>query len=106
MADLEDLGLKPEQRGKLVVVALDVAPVRVPGPHEVGADPPDDYPNVPPHWLHLRGLVLCEDPGRQSELGDEWRKWSRAHPKWSGGDNAGRLWVAHARSLLLSAKPS
>ena len=105
MADLKDLGFKVEQRGPIVIVGLDVAPASAPGHHQVGTDPPPDFPYVPPHWLHLRrGLVLSEDPGRASELGDEWWRWSRAHPKWTGGDNAARLWVAHARSLLLVAK--
>ena len=107
MAGLAELGLKAEERGPLVVVELDVAPAGAPGPRDVGTDPPDDFPRVPPHWLHLRrGLVLVEDPGQTSELGDGWWKWSRAHPKWKGGDNAVRNWVAHARSLLLVAKES
>ena len=105
MAGLGRLGFKTEQRGPIVLVELDVASAAAPGPHEVGTDPPADFPNVPPHWLHLRrGLALTEDPGRESELGEEFWKWSRAHPKWKGGDNAARLWLAHARSLLLLAK--
>jgi len=105
VAGLRELGLEPEQRGGLVVVILDVGPASARGPHRVGADPPNDYPRVPPHWLHLqRGLVLAEDPGRASELGDDWWRWSRPHPKWKGNDNAARQWVAHARSLLLVAQ--
>ena len=105
MAGIEELGLDVEQRGALVLVTLDVAPAAAQTLNQVGADPPGDFPNVPPHWLHLRrGLVLANDSGRASELGDEWWKWSRKHPKWRGGENAVRLWVAHARALLLSAK--
>ena len=105
VVDIEELGLQAEQRGPIVIVALDVAPAGSSGLHQVGTDPPADFPNVAPHWLHLRrGLILCEDPGRASELGDEWWRWSRAHPKWTGGANAARLWLAHARSLLLGAK--
>jgi hypothetical protein len=105
MVGLQELGLEAEERGGLVVVTLDVGPASAPGPHQVGTDPPSDYPRVPPHWLHLRrGLVLGEDPGRASELGDDWWKWSRAHPKWKDSDSAARLWVAHARSLLLVAQ--
>lgn len=105
MAGLRELGLEAEQRGGLVLVTLDVGPASAPGPHQVGTDPPNDFPGVPPHWLHLRkGLVLTEDPGQASELGEEWWKWSRAHPKWKASNNAARLWVAQARSLLLVTK--
>jgi len=105
VAGLHELGFQAEDRGGFAVVTLDVGPVTAPGPHQVATDPPKDFPGVPPHWLHLhKGLVLSEDPGKPSELGDEWWKWSRAHPKWKGGDHAVRLWVAHARSLLLVAE--
>jgi hypothetical protein len=99
------LGLAAEERGGLVVVTIDVAPEGAPGPHQVGTDPPSDFPRVPPHWLHLRrGLVLPDDPGGASELGEGWWKWSRPHPKWRGDDDPVRRWVAHARSLVVTAK--
>jgi hypothetical protein len=103
MAALKDLGLECEQRGQLVVVTLDVSPLNSSGRHQVGADPPNDFPNVPPHWLHLRSdLALPQGGAQASELGTDWRKWSRPHPKWVAGAG-GREWVSHARSLLLVA---
>lgn len=105
MAGLERLGLKAEQRGALVVVVQDIAPEGRADLSLLGADPPNDFPNVPPHWLHLhRDLVLPDGTAQASELGDQWRKWSRQHPKWKGGESASRVWLAHARSLLLQAK--
>jgi hypothetical protein len=105
MAGLQELGLKPERRGGLVIVGQDIEPAVRAELGYIGADPPNDFPNIPPHWLHLhRGLVLPEGAAQPSELGDEWRKWSRQHPKWRGGPNASREWLAHARSLLLVAK--
>jgi hypothetical protein len=105
MAGLRKLGLTPEQRGALVVVVQDIELGGRAELSQLGADPPNDFPNVPPHWLHLhRDLVLPEGTGRSSELGEDWRKWSRQHPKWRGGENAAREWLAHARSLLLQAK--
>ena len=104
MAGLEELGLRPEKRGSLVVVRLDVTVADRPDLSEVGTDPPNDFPNIPPHWLHLRKeLTLPEGAGKASDLGDGWRKWSRQHPSWKGGDNAAQAWLAHARSLLLAA---
>lgn len=105
VADLEGLGFTPERRGDLVLVKLDVALPGAPQLNQVGTDPPKDFPNVPPHWLHLRKeLVLDGEEGRESELGADWRKWSRKHPDWPGGANGIQSWLAHARSLLLSAK--
>lgn len=102
MAGLAALGFAPERRGSLVVVELDIVVAERPDLSEVGADPPNDFPNVPPHWLHVRrDLVLPKGGGRGSELGEAWRKWSRKHPSWKGGRNAAREWLAHARSLLL-----
>src|SRR5688500_3086864 len=113
IAAVEDLGLKVEERGALAIVTLDMGPGGSPGPHLLATDPPNAFPNVPPHWLHLpNGITLPGDSrrpsasGRASELGADWWKWSRAHPKWRGGTNAAREWVAHVRSLLLLAKAS
>lgn len=103
MVELKELGFECEQRGQLVVVTMDVSPPDLPSPHMVGVEPPSDFPNVPPHWLHLSSdLALPEGKPRQSELGVGWQKWSRKHPKWPPGAGA-REWVAHVRSLLLSA---
>lgn len=105
---LDRFGLAYEKRGALVLVTLDVEPPHLPGPHQVGTDPPGDFPNAPPHWLHLRAHLGLPDEqghpsqGRASELGPDWRKWSRQHPKWNGPMGVPE-WVAHARSLLLQA---
>jgi hypothetical protein len=105
MAGLERLGLACQKRGSLVLVTLDVGPADLGDERLVAADPPSDFPNVPPHWLHLhRGLLLPGGGGQASELGPEWLKWSRPHPKWRGGDHAASRWAAHARALLLTAK--
>lgn len=102
-ADLERLGFECEQQGQLVVVTLDVTPPELPAYRMVGADPPPDFPNIPPHWLHLSSeLALPQGKPRESELGPGWRKWSRKHPKWPPGAGV-REWVAHARSLLIVA---
>ena len=104
VAGLAELGFRPEKRGSFVVVRLDVAVAERDDLSMVGTDPPGDFPNIPPHWLHLRKeLALPGESGNASELGDDWRKWSRKHPKWRGGDNAVQAWLAQVRSLLLVA---
>ncbi len=105
MAGLRACGLTVEQRGALVVATLDCGPSGTVRSQAVGADPPDDFPNVPPHWLHLpKGIRLPGDAGQASELGDDWWRWSRPHPKWKGGESGARSWIAHVRSLLLTAE--
>ena len=104
MAGLVEFGVRPEQRGSFVIVRLEVAVAGRTDLSIVGTDPPEDFPNIPPHWLHLRKqLALPGEVGRSSQLGDGWRKWSRQHPSWRGGDKAVQAWLAHARSLLLQA---
>ena len=104
MAGLAELGFRPKQQGSLVVVTLDIAIAERADLSVVGTDPPGDFPNIPPHWLHLRKeLALPGEAGRSSDLGGGWRRWSRPHPSWKGGDNAVQEWLAHARSLLLAA---
>jgi len=104
MADLMELGFKPQQRGSLVVVELDVTVDGRIDLNDVATDPPADFPNVPPHWIHLRKeLMLPDGGGRTSVLGDGWRRWSRQKNPWTGGDRGVREWLAHARSLLLAA---
>ena len=112
MSGLEDfesglsaLGLKTGRRGDLVVV--EVEPPLGPAAGtlvEVGADPPTDFPRIPPHWVHLP--VRFELPGgsrNASELGAEWSKWSRPHPRWRAGPGAPNQWLAHVRALLAVA---
>jgi hypothetical protein len=103
VAGIQKLSLEFRQVGRFVVVTMDVSPPGLNGPHEVGAEPPPDFPNIPPHWLHLRSsLSLPEGTSIPSELGDGWRKWSRKHPKWRAVHGVAG-WVAHVRSLLLVA---
>ena len=104
VAGLKEVGCRPEQRGSLVVVKLDIVVAERADLSVVATDPPDDFPNIPPHWLHLpKELALPGETGSSSELGDDWRKWSRKHPRWKGGDNAVQAWLAQVRSLLLTA---
>jgi hypothetical protein len=73
-------------------------------PVEVGADPPNDFPRVPPHWVHLPERVELPGGGRNaSELGTGWSKWSRQHPRWRAELSAANQWLAHIRSLLAVA---
>ena len=103
IAGVQKLGLKFRQVGNHVVVTLDVSPPGLSNPPDVGADPPADFPNIPPHWVHLPSdLALPEGKPRPSELGESWRKWSRQHPKWRASLGVPG-WVAHVRSLLLIA---
>lgn len=102
---MKTMGLRVDVRDPIVLVELDV-PL---GPHSgelvwVGADPPQDFPTIPPHWVHLPANVNLEGGGKQaSELGEGWAKWSRPHKLWVDGDSPGGQWVAHARALLGSA---
>lgn len=104
LGGLREKGLACESRSPLVLVDLDVGPPGAATPFRVGTDPPGDFPNVPPHWLHLpREFVLPGGEGVQnSELGPDWRRWSRPHPKWTPGAGVD-VWLAHARSLVLRA---
>ena len=71
---------------------------------EVGADPPSDFPRVPPHWVHLPEEIELPGGKRQaSELGAGWSKWSRQHPRWRSDLAASSQWLAHVRSLLTEA---
>jgi len=104
-AGLSALGVPTERWGSLVVVDVD-PPLGPAGgqPVQVAADPPPDYPRVPPHWVHLPVRFELPGGGRNaSELGAEWSKWSRAHPRWRGGPGAANQWLAHVRALLAEA---
>ena len=69
-----------------------------------GADPPQDFPRVPPHWLHLPEHVELPGGGKNaSELGAGWAKWSRPHKRWQGGESAASQWIAQVRVLLSTA---
>lgn len=102
---LRVLGLDVERRGNIVLVLIDPGVGPLKGTEVwVGADPPADFPRVPPHWIHLPSTIALSGspPQPSDELGAGWCKWSRPHPKWLGGDNAARSWLAHVRSLLVA----
>ena len=104
MTGIRALGYEVERRGDIIVATLDFGPGGVARLQLVATEPPGDFPNAPPHWLHLpKGVTLPGDAGKASELGDEWWKWSRPHPKWRGEAGV-RAWLAHVRSLLLPAE--
>jgi hypothetical protein len=103
---LTQIRLTWEVRGKLVLVGMDVAPQGWACPFTIGTDPPADFPRTPPHWLHLpKALSLPDESGRLSELGPEWRKWSRSCPGWvDATPNPIGQWAAQVRSLILAAR--
>ncbi len=104
-ANLASLGVRTERREGLIIADVEpplgsAAGTRV----QVGTDPPADYPRVPPHWVHLNSRFELPGGSRNaSELGPEWSKWSRAHPRWRGGAGAANQWLAHIRALLAEA---
>lgn len=98
-------GHRTDLRDPIVLVLVDVPLGRHAGSEVwVGADPPVDFPTIPPHWVHLPDAIDLANGGKQaSELGTRWAKWSRPHKRWSDGANAGSQWLAHARALLEAA---
>lgn len=98
-------GRQVDARDAIVLVLVDV-PIGIHAGTEVwvGADPPQDFPTVPPHWVHLPEAIDLADGGKQaSELGAGWAKWSRPHKRWVDCPKPGALWLAHARALLAGA---
>ena len=95
-------GRRTELRDPIVLVLVDVPLGRHAGSEVwVGADPPPDFPTIPPHWVHLPDSIDLAGGGKQaSELGAGWAKWSRPHKRWSDAGSAGSQWLAHARALL------
>jgi hypothetical protein len=102
---LSGLGRATERRGAIVIVQVDVPTGPLAGTVVgVGADPPNDFPRVPPHWVHLAERIELPGGKRQaSELGAGWSKWSRKHPCWRAELSPARQWIAHVRSLLATA---
>ena len=102
---LRDLGLEVKRQGNIVLALLDPGIGPLKGSELwVGADPPADFPRVPPHWVFLpSGINLAGSPPQPAdELGAGWCKWSRPHPRWLGGEQSSRAWLAHVRSLLVT----
>ena len=98
-------GRNTERRDPIVLVLVDV-PFGLHAASEVwvGADPPADFPTIPPHWVHLPDGIELAGGGKQpSELGDGWAKWSRPHKRWTDGRSPASQWLAHARALLGAA---
>ena len=98
-------GLVIHTRGPIVIVEVEVSTgVRAGEVIPVGADPPRDFPVVPPPWVHLPLEIELTGGSRQpSELGPEWSKWSRPHKQWRDAAHHGSQWLAHIRALLAAA---
>lgn len=102
---MAEAGCRTEVRDTIVLVLVDV-PVGRHADSEIwiGADPPADFPTVPPHWVHLPDAIDLTDGGKQaSELGAGWSKWSRPHKRWTDSASPGSQWLAHTRALLGAA---
>jgi len=99
-------GLQVEVRDPIVLVLVDVPLGRHAGAEIwVGADPPQEFPAIPPHWVHLPESIDLADGGKQaSELGAGWAKWSRPHKRWVDCAAPGAQWLAHTRALLAQAQ--
>lgn len=98
-------GRRVEVRSPIVLILVDI-PMGLYADKEVwvGADPPQDFPTIPPHWVHLPDTITLADGGKQaSELGAGWTKWSRPHKRWVDGASPASQWLAHARALLAKA---
>lgn len=94
-----------EVRDPIVIVLVDV-PLGLHRGKEVlvGADPPTDFPIVPPHWVHLPDSIELSGGGKQaSELGAGWARWSRPNRRWVDGGSPASQWLAHIRSLFETA---
>lgn len=104
-AALSTAGCEVEVRGPIVLVRVDVPSGNYAGSEiMVGADPPQDFPTIPPHWVHLPDSVDLAQGGKQaSELGQGWAKWSRPHKRWADGAPPASQWLAHVRALLATA---
>lgn len=98
-------GRKTEVHDGIVRVLVDVPLGRYGGTEVwVGADPPQDFPTIPPHWVHLPDSIDLADGRKEaSELGAGWAKWSRPHKRWIDGTNPASQWLAHIRALLEAA---
>jgi hypothetical protein len=98
-------GRRTELRDPIVLVLMDVPLGRHAGSEIwVGADPPPDFPTIPPHWVHLPDSIELANGGKQaSELGAGWAKWSRPHKRWTDTGSSASQWLAHARALLEAA---
>jgi len=98
-------GRTVDVRGAIVLVLVDVPMGRHADTEVwVGEDPPQDFPTIPPHWVHLPDSITLADGGKQaSELGAGWAKWSRPHKRWVDGVGPASQWLAHARALLAKA---
>ncbi len=97
--------LETEVQDSIVIVRVEVPLGRHAGSDIwVGADPPPDFPTIPPHWVHIPDSIDLADGGKQaSELGSGWAKWSRPHKRWTDGVNPASQWLGHVRALLEAA---
>ena len=89
-----------------VIISHDVATGRFAGQHiRLGFEVPPDFPRTPPHGPHFSPCLLPANPSvkthpdrvHNSNLGAEWRHWSRDFTHWRGKEGvAGYLaFVAH-----------
>ena len=99
------LGLRPRVEAELVICA--VTPVA--GTHagacvEVGVAAAElgDWPQVPPHWVHLPDNVVFNRTNSKASSMAEWLQHSRNCAGW-GDAPAAVCWHAHVQAVLSEA---
>jgi hypothetical protein len=63
--------------------------------------PATDWPLTPPGGPHIKpGFDHPGGANHASELGPDWRYWSRPFPEWVKTDRSADAYLAHLRGLL------
>ncbi len=103
IADLTELGLNPRIEAELII--YDVEPVD--GAHAgqliptaVAISEVQQWPTVPPHWVHFAAAITFTKTNSRHSSRDGWNMHSRQITGWGRDARPGAGWLSHVRAVL------
>lgn len=100
---LRKLGYEPEIVNNHVVFDFTVQTGPCDGETiRVGVDVPRNWPASAPHWVHVSPPMTDGGNVHQSEIGSDWRKWSRPYQDqaWRRSDRTVRTYIGHIHRVF------
>ena len=104
---LRRAGAQPEHRDGLVSYVIETVEGAFAGDTmetAVEAGELNQWPVVPPHWVHFPDAVRFTSTNSQPSQRSGWLKHSRQIARWGNDADPARGWLAHVRSVLAEAR--
>jgi hypothetical protein len=104
---LRNCGAKPHNEGGFIIYRIEPVEGRWAGQEvetAVALAEVARWPLVPPHWIHLPGVVVFRNTNSQPSGITGWTQHSRQIARWGQDQKPASGWLSHVRSVVGEAQ--